>query len=200
MNFPKEVQKLSELFGSLPNVGPKLSNRIALYLSINAKDLAKRMAESIDDMIANTMPCRLCGNISNTELCSICEDDLRDKSQIMVVEDPLDLINIEGSGEFKGIYHVLNGLISPINGIGPEEIRIPELIKRLKEENLKEIVIALNPTIEGEATGLYIKQEILKITPDIKVTRLAKGIPVGGDIEYVSGQTIVDSLRSRVEF
>ena len=200
MNFPKEVQKLSDIFSSLPNVGPKLSNRIALYLSINAKDLAKRMALSIDEMIANTMPCKLCGNISNTELCDICEDSMRDASQIMVVEDPLDLINIETSAEFKGRYHVLNGLISPINGIGPDEIRIPELLKRVREENLKEMIIALNPTIEGEASGLYIKQEVLKINPEIKITRLAKGIPVGGDIEYVSGQTIVDSLRSRVEF
>ena len=200
MNFPKEVQKLSDIFSSLPNVGPKLSNRIALYLSINAKDLAKRMAQSIDDMIENTMPCKLCGNISNKELCDICEDSTRDSSQIMVVEDPLDLINIETSSEFKGKYHVLNGLISPINGIGPDEIRILELLNRLKLGSVTELIIALNPTIEGEATGLYIKQEVLKIMSTLKITRLAKGIPVGGDIEYVSGQTIVDSLRSRVEF
>jgi len=200
MNFPKEVQSLSDIFSSLPNVGPKLSNKIALYLSINAKDLAKRMSESIDEMIANTLPCKLCGNISNEELCEICQDELRVRSQIMIVEDPLDLINIESSGEYKGIYHVLNGLISPINGIGPEEIRIPEALERLKEENIDEVIIALNPTIEGEATGLYIKQEIQRFNDNVKITRLAKGIPVGGDIEYVSVQTIVDSLRSRVQF
>ena len=200
MNFPKEVQRLSDLFSSLPNVGPKLSNRIALYLSINAKELAKRLSAGIDDMIANTIPCKLCGNISNEALCDICKDDSRDKNQIMVVEDPLDLINIESSGEFQGRYHVLNGLVSPINGIGPDDIRIPDLLKRLREESILEIIIALNPTIEGEATGLYIKQEIQKIDQDIRITRLAKGIPVGGDIEYVSGQTIVDSLRSRTSF
>lgn len=200
MNFPKEVEKLSDLFSSLPNVGPKLSNRIALYLSINAKDLAKRISSGIDEMIEKTTICRLCGNISNKELCNICEDETRNKNTIMVVEDPLDLINIESSGEFNGRYHVLNGLISPVNGIGPDELRIPELLARIKNEDIKELIIALNPTIEGEATGLYIKQEVEKLNPILKITRLAKGIPVGGDIEYVSGQTIVDSLKSRVSF
>lgn len=200
MNFPKEIQNLSLLFSSLPNVGPKLSNKIALYLSINAKDLAKRLSNGIDEMISNTSLCEVCGNVTNKQLCDICSDQMRDQTKIIIVEDPLDLVSIEDSGQFLGLYHVLNGLISPLNGIGPDEIRITELINRIKPKTVNEVIFALNPILEGEATSLYIRDEILKVNAEIKITRLAKGIPMGADIEYLSGQTLGDSLKSRTDF
>lgn len=198
MAFPKEVENLSELFSYLPNVGPKLSGRLALYLGINGKELAKRLSNALIDVVNNVRKCNECGNISNGLICDICSDEQRDKSTLLIVEDPLDLINIESTKEFKGLYHVLNALISPMNGIGPEELSIPNIIKRIKSLNVKELIFALNPNMEGESTTYYLKQEILKECSDIKITRLAKGIPVGGDIEFVSNQTIIDSMRSRV--
>ncbi len=198
MAFPKEIENLSELFSYLPSVGPKLSGRLSLYLGINGKELAKKLSNALIDVVNNVRTCRVCGNISNAEVCDICLDDNRDKTTLLIVEDPLDLINIESTKEYRGLYHVLNGLISPMNGIGPEELNIPTIVKRIKELNVLEIIFALNPNMEGESTTFYLKQEIEKEFPDIKITRLAKGIPVGGDIEFVSNQTIIDSMRSRI--
>jgi len=200
MAFPKEIQDLSDLFSNLPNVGPKLSNRLALYLSVNAKDLARKLSIKLEDVINNVKSCEICGNVSNENICSICKDSSRDQSIILVIEDALDLNNIESTGEYKGLYHVLGGVISPINGIGPEELKINDLLKRIKENNVKEVILGLNPNVEGEATSMYLKQELMKVSPDIKITRLAKGIPSGSDLEFVSSQTIVDSMKSRVNF
>lgn len=198
--MPKEIIELSEAFSSLPNVGPKLSSRIALYLAINAKELAKKLSVSLESAINNITKCNICGNVTNKDLCSICEDSSRDTSTILVVEDSLDLINIESTKEFKGVYHVLGGVISPINGIGPDDVNIASLVKRVEDMGIKEIILGLNPNLEGESTSLFLKDQLESIRNDLLITRLAKGIPVGGDLEYLSGQTIVDSMKSRINF
>lgn len=198
--LPKEIIELSEAFGSLPNVGPKLSARIALYLSVSAKDLAKKLSNSLEEVINNISKCNICGNVTNKDLCLVCEDDSRDKSIILVVEDSLDLINIEGTKEYRGIYHVLGGVISPINGIGPDDINISSLIKRVEDASIKEVILGLNPNLEGDSTALYLKTQMESVNPALSITRLAKGIPVGGDLEYLSGQTIIDSMKSRINF
>lgn len=199
-NLPKEIIELTDSFSSLPNVGPKLSARIALYLSVNAKDLAKKLSNSLEDVINNISKCNICGNVTNKDICSICDDESRDQSILLVVEDSLDLINIEGTREFKGFYHVLGGVISPINGIGPDDINITSLIKRVEDLNVKEVILALNPNLEGDSTSLYLKDQLESVRSDLSITRLAKGIPMGGDLEYLSGQTIIDSMKSRINF
>lgn len=198
--LPKEIIELTEAFSSLPNVGPKLSARISLYLSISAKDLAKKLSDSLEDVINNISKCNICGNVTNKDICSVCEDEKRDKSVILIVEDSLDLINIENTREFKGVYHVLGGVISPINGIGPDDINISSLVKRVEDLGVKEVILGLNPNLEGDSTALYLKDQLEGVRDDLSITRLAKGIPVGGDLEYLSGQTIIDSMKSRINF
>jgi len=200
MAFPKEIQELSEVFSNLPSVVPKLSSRLALYLSINAKDLARKLSHSLDEAVKNIKVCKRCGNVTNGELCDICLDENRDQGVILVLEDALDLANLEATREYSGVYHVSGGVISPINGIGPEELSIDKLLERLKDPAVKEIILCLNPNVEGDATSLYIKNEAEKARTDVKITRLAKGIPAGSGLEFISGQTIVDSIKSRVSF
>lgn len=201
MGLPKQIMNLSDSFASLPGVGPKLSNRLALYLTVNAKPLAKKLSGAIEDSLASIKQCTICGNITAEQICEICADTERDKSQIMVVEDSLDLYNFESSGSFNGVYHVLGGLISPVNGIGVSDINIQSLIRRSKDdEEVKEIVFSLNPTIEGDSTSMYIKSEVSKINPNIEFSQLAKGISSGSDIEFISSQTLGESLKSRVKF
>jgi recombination protein RecR len=199
MSLPKEVQNLSELFGFLPGIGPKLSNRLSLYLAVSGKSLATRLSTSLDKVVTNIKLCDICSNITTGNLCEICLDSERNLSLIIVVEDSLDLYNIEQTGEYKGVYQVLGGLISPVNGIGPDDLKIEQLINRVKDEESKvEVVLALNATLEGDATGLYIKSRLEGF--NIKITKLAKGIPSGGDIEFASTQTLIDSLKSRSVF
>jgi len=200
MGLPKEVQNLSDLFSSLPSIGPKLSNRLALFLSVNGKSLASKLSHSLDEVVKSIRLCSNCSNITDTDFCEICTDSSRDRSIVIVVEDSLDLYNLEQTGEYKGMYQVLGGLISPINGIGPRDIKIDQLLNRLQDGEIKEIILALNPNLEGDSTGLYIKNEIDKLGLDIKLTRLAKGIPAGSDIEFASSQTLIDSFNSRVSF
>ncbi|MFS8131277.1 MAG: recombination mediator RecR [Candidatus Dojkabacteria bacterium] len=201
MGLPKQILNLSDSFASLPGVGPKLSNRLALYLTVNAKPLAKKLSSAIEDSLASIKQCSVCGNITDELVCEICADEKRNKTVIMVVEDSLDLYNFESSGSFEGVYHVLGGLISPINGIGVSDINIQSLFSRVRnDQGVKEIIFSLNPTIEGDSTSMYIKSEISKGSPDIEFSQLAKGISSGSDIEFISSQTLGDSLRSRVKF
>jgi recombination protein RecR len=201
MALPKKLVNLSENLSSLPGIGPKLSTRLALYMSINAKPLAKRLAESIDEVMDSLRACNVCGNITEEEVCEICENSERDNSVIMIVEDSLDLYNIEGADVFKGLYHVIGGLISPVNGVSPSDLNIRSLSDRVaKSPEVKEIVFALNPTIEGDSTSMYIKNEILRVRGDIEFTQLAKGIASGSDIEFTSSKTLGDSVRSRSRF
>ncbi len=200
MNTPKEIVNLSDALNSLPGIGPKMSNRLAMYLSVGGKKQAINLANSLVDVSSKIRTCIECGNVTTSEICEICSDDTRKKDIFFVVEDALDLYSIESTKEFHGLYHVLNGVISPINGIGPNDINLDSLFKRISELQPSEIILGLNPNVEGDSTSMYIKAQINKINADVKITRLAKGIPVGSDLEFVSQQTIVDSLKSRAEF
>ena len=199
MQIPSEIKTLSDLLSSLPSIGPKLSNRLALYLSVTRKDLAKKLTESLAEVAANIRTCKNCGNVTTSEICEICADDQRDQHLILVVEDALDLFNFESTNDYKGLYHILGGVISPINGIGPKDLTIDKLIARIKDLDVKEVIFALNPNVEGDSTSLYLKNEIQNRYPEVKITRLAKGVPGGSDLEFASSQTLIDSMRSRVE-
>lgn len=197
--LPKEIQHVSELFNSFPGIGPKLSHRLSLYTAVKGKGHAQRLARALDELVEKITLCSICGNVTIGEVCDICDDEKRDKSVLMVVEDSLDLFNIEETGEYDGVYHVLQGIISPLNGVTPEDLTIDLLNNRIKDNNVQEIIVALNPTVEGDATSMYLQKNLLQIRDDLKITRLAKGIPSGSDLEFISPQTIADSLRRRDE-
>jgi recombination protein RecR len=202
MGLPKAIKELSDSFSYLPGIGPRLSNRIALYLSISNRQLASKLAQSLTTTLDNITECERCSNVTEEKICEICSDETRIKNKILVVENALDLYTIEETDNYKGLYHVLKGVISPVNGIGPEDINLDRLISRLKTTDIEvdEIIFGLNANLEGESTGLYMKDIIHKHNPDIKITRLAKGIPTGGNIEFMSTQTLRDSLNSRSDY
>lgn len=194
--FIPSINKLIDEFSRLPGIGKKSAQRLAFYVINMEQSDAYNFAESILEVKRKIKYCEKCFNITESELCDICSDQKRDQTLICVVESPRDLIAIENTKEFHGYYHVLHGAISPMDGIGPNEIKIRELILRLQEDDdTNEIIIATNPTIEGEATAMYISK-LLKGT-DIKVTRLAHGIPVGGDLEYADEITLAKAIEGR---
>lgn len=195
--IPKEIQYVADLFNSLPGIGPKLSHRLSLYTAVKGKGHADRLAKALLELNEKITLCTNCGNVSISSTCEICSDPKRESNVIMIVEDSLDLFNIEETGEFNGTYHVLQGLISPLNGVSPDELTVSLLLKRVKEVDLVEIILALNPTVEGDSTSMYLQNKILEIKPSLTITRLAKGIPSGSDLEFVSSQTIADSLKRR---
>jgi len=191
------VQVLIDEFGRLPGVGPKSAQRIAFHLlKVPAED-AKRLARAILDAKERVSWCRRCFNISEGDLCGFCSDDRRDPSLLCVVEDPRDIVAVERTSEFRGRYHVLQGAISPIDGVGPEQLRIREMLARIADEGVQEVILATNPNIEGEATAMYLAR-LLK-TVDIKVTRIASGLPVGGDLEYADEITLGRAIEGRRE-
>ena len=194
---PKSVQNLIEAFERLPGIGPKTAQRLTYYLLHAPIEEAKALAESAMDMKENTKICSVCFNIGEEDLCQICSDSSREDSVIAVVEDPLDALALEKSG-FKGLYHVLHGVISPLENIGPGEIHIRELLPRLKDGKVKEIILATNPTMEGEATAMYIQRLIASL--GVKVTRIARGLPVGSDLEYADETTLSRALEGRKEY
>ncbi len=198
MNFyGNDLTTLIEQLGSLPGIGHKSAQRIAFHIISLDREKVNDIASSIINAKDNIKYCSVCQNITDTDPCHICNDDKRDKSLLMVVEDPRDMAAYEKTREFKGYYHVLHGLISPMNGISPNDIKIKELLTRLNDDNIKEVIIATNPNIEGEATALYISKLIKGI--NIKVTRIAQGVPIGGDIEYVDEVTLSRALDGRIE-
>lgn len=198
MALPKSILKLSDELSALPGIGPRSAKRVALYLALKNRGLARKLGGSITDVVDSIQSCEICNNVSNEETCDICLSTNRDLTTLVIVEDAIDLDNIETTGTYKGRFHVLGGLISPVNGIGPDDLAINLLMNRLKSDDaIAEIIFALNPTIEGNATSLYIKSEIENMDREIVFTRLATGIPAGGDIEFASSQTLTDSLVSR---
>jgi len=191
------VQTLIDELGRLPGVGPKSAQRIAFYLlKADAID-AKRLARAIEDAKDRVAWCRRCYNISEGDLCSFCRDERRDRHVVCVVEDPRDIVAIERTGEFRGRYHVLQGAISPIEGIGPEQLRVKELLARVSDEGITEIILATNPNIEGEATAMYLARLLKPL--GLTVTRIASGLPVGGDLEYADEVTLGRALEGRRE-
>lgn len=195
--IPRVVKDLIEAFERLPGIGPKTAQRLTYYLLHAPKEEAEGLAKSAMDLKEKTVLCSICFNISETDPCEIDTDPSRDKSVIAVVEDPLDVLALERAN-FKGLYHVLHGAISPMENIGPEELHIRELLPRLKDEQVKEIILATNPTMEGEATAMYIDRLIRPL--GVKVTRIARGLPVGGDLEYADETTLSRALEGRQEY
>lgn len=195
--IPRVVRDLIEAFERLPGIGPKTAQRLTYYLLHAPKEEAKALAEAAVAMKEKTVICSVCFNISEQDPCEIDTDPSRDKSLVAVVEDPLDVLALERAS-FKGLYHVLHGAISPLENIGPEELHIRELLPRLKDDVIKEIILATNPTMEGEATAMYIDRLIRPL--GIKVTRIARGLPVGGDLEYADETTLTRALEGRKEY
>ena len=189
------LQDLIDALGRLPGIGPKSAQRIAFYVLSRPKDEAKLLAQALMDAKEKIRFCSQCGNISQEELCTICRNPKRDQSVICVVEEAKDVGAIERTRSYRGLYHVLGGAIDPINGIGPEQLRLRELLKRLSGSTVQEIIIATNPNIEGEATATYLTRTISPL--GLKVTRLASGLPVGGDLEYADEVTLGRALEGR---
>ena len=195
--YSPTIEKLIESFEKLPSIGHKTATRLAFHmLNLNIED-TQEFINSIIEAKKNLKYCSKCFNITDTDPCPICSSPKRDQSTICVVEDVKDVVAMEKTHEFKGVYHVLHGSISPMNGIGPEDIKIKELLERLKETDVNEIIIATNPRVEGEATAIYLSKLIKPI--GIKVTRIAHGIPVGGDLEYTDEITLIKALEGRRE-
>lgn len=195
--IPKVVVRLIEAFERLPGIGPKTAQRLTYFLLHAPKEEAKALADAAMALKEKTVICSVCFNISEKQPCDIDTDPSRDRSIIAVVEDPLDVLALE-KANFKGLYHVLHGAISPLENIGPEELRIRELLPRLKSGEVEEIILATNPTMEGEATAMYIDRLIRPL--GIKVTRIARGLPVGGDLEYADETTLARALEGRKEY
>lgn len=194
---PKSVQTLIEAFERLPGIGPKTAQRLTYYLLHAPKEEAQILAKAAVEMKEKTIICKICFNIGEQDPCQVCEDSTRDNSVIAIVEDPLDVLAME-KANYKGLYHVLHGVISPMDNIGPDEIHIKELLPRLRDGKVKEIILATNPTMEGEATAMYIQRLIS--TLGVKVTRIARGLPVGSDLEYADETTLSRALEGRKEY
>ncbi|MGM9571080.1 MAG: recombination mediator RecR [bacterium] len=195
MFYAEPVAKLIEELGRLPGIGPKTAQRLAFYILDLPEERAKSLAEAIAEVKSKTKYCSVCCNITAQDPCEICSDLNRDHSVISVVEEPKDLVALEKTREYKGLYHVLHGAISPMDGIGPDQLRIKELLERLKSKEVKEVILVTNPNIEGEATAMYLARLIAPL--GILVTRIAHGLPVGGDLEYADEITLLKALEGR---
>ncbi|SMO93464.1 recombination mediator RecR [Melghirimyces algeriensis] len=197
MNVPDPISKLIDGFMRLPGIGPKTAQRLAFFVlgmeEEDVMDLAKALVRAKRDL----KKCQVCSNITDQSVCSVCRDKSRNRASICVVQDPRDVIAMERTREYHGLYHVLHGAISPMEGIGPDELSIPDLLKRLEDETVQELILATNPNIEGEATAMYIQRLVKPF--GLKVTRIAHGLPVGGDLEYADEVTLTKALEGRRE-
>ncbi|MEW6572833.1 MAG: recombination mediator RecR [Bacillota bacterium] len=197
MAYARPVNRLIEELKRLPGIGPRTAQRLALYLLSAPQDQAERLAAAIKEARETTVYCSVCGNFTDIDPCSICADAARDHSIFCVVEEPRDVVAIERSGSYRGVYHVLHGALSPLDGIGPEKLRIKELLARLDNGGVGEVVLATSPDTEGEATALYLKRLLEPI--GVKLSRLAYGLPVGAEIEFADEQTIARAMEGRRE-
>lgn len=195
--YPDSVLRLIDELRKLPGIGPKGAQRIAFYLLDQPLDVSENIAKALIDVKKTVKYCSICCNITDSDPCTICGNPVRDKRLLCVVEEPKDVVAIEKTKEFKGVYHVLHGSISPIDGIGPDDLRIREMLFRLQDNPVSEVILATDPNIEGDATALYISR-LLKPS-GIKVTRIARGLPVGGDLEYADEVTLIKALEGRRE-
>ena len=195
--YAAPVQQLIDELGRLPGVGPKSAQRIAYYLLKLGKDDALRLAHAITEAKDRISFCTRCFNIAEGDLCALCLDERRDATVVCVVEEPRDIVAVEKTQEFRGRYHVLQGAINPIEGIGPEQLRVKELLARVDAEGILEVILCTNPNIEGEATAMYLARLIKPL--GLKVTRIASGLPVGGDLEYADELTLGRALEGRRE-
>jgi recombination protein RecR len=195
--YPEPIAKLIDAFSRLPGIGPKTASRLAFYVLRMPEQDVIDFAKALVNVKRNLLYCSVCCNITDTDPCRICQDKSRDRSSICVVQEPKDVIAMERTREYQGLYHVLHGAISPVEGIGPDDIRINELLNRLTDETVQELIMATNPNIEGEATAMYLSRLVKPF--GIKVTRIAHGLPVGGDLEYADEVTLSKALEGRRE-
>ncbi len=195
---PRAVTRLIEEFNRLPGIGPKTAQRLTFHMLRAPKEQAEALADALTQLKERITECSVCYNIAEENPCAICRDDARDRTIVCVVEEPLDVLAIERTREYNGLYHVLHGAISPVEGIGPEDLRIQELVTRVEREpSIREIVLATNPNLEGEATAMYLER-LLK-PGGVRLTRLARGLPMGGDLEYADEVTLTRALEGRRE-
>ncbi len=199
MKIAKPLQHLIESFERLPGIGPKSAQRLAYYLLHVPQAELESFANNLSNLKKLTVLCSICKNVSEVDPCDICTDINRDKTVIMVVEQPLDIFALEKTSRFSGLYHVLHGAISPLDNIGPDEIYIQELMNRLTDEQITELIIATNPTMEGDATAMYIAKQLKIKNLKLKITRLGMGIPTGADLEYADEVTLRQAIEGRRE-
>jgi recombination protein RecR len=199
MLLPGPIQDLINALSRLPGIGPKTASRLTFYLLHASDDLAQDLADALQNLKAGTAYCPVCFNITaaGREMCEICESRDRDSALVCVVEEPLDVLALERTDGFHGRYHVLHGALSPIEGITPEDLKIRELLQRVRSGGIHEIILATNPSLEGDATAMYLRQQLLPL--GVHVTRLARGLPVGGDLEYADQNTLLRALSGRQE-
>lgn len=199
--LPNSLQKTIDFFEKLPSIGGKTARRLGFYLLRMPQADLEEFAKSILELKKKSLYCKTCMNLTEDEFCFICSQQDRDKNVITVVEDVIDLLSMEAGNQYKGVYHVLHGRIDPLNYIGPDDIYIRQLLTRLKnDENIQEIILATNPNTEGEATALYLKKQILEIRPNMRISRLAYGLPIGADLEYADYLTLQRAMDGRNEF
>ncbi len=194
---PKSVTRLIEELSRLPGIGPKTASRLTYYLLRMPEEQTQSLAEALAAMKANTRWCSICFNITEADPCPVCSDQQRDASVVCVVEDPLDVLALERVGEYNGRYHVLHGVIAPVEGVGPEDLKIRELVSRVAGGAIREVILATNPSLEGESTAAYLQRQLKPL--GVRITRLARGLPVGGDVEYADEITLARALAGRSE-
>ena len=196
-SLPEPLQALILAFERLPGIGPTTASRLAFYLLRQPEEISRALAEALREVKAATALCPVCFNITmaGMERCEVCADPRRDENMLCVVEEPLDVLVLERTGGFNGRYHVLHGVLSPIEGVGPEQLKIRALIERVKLKPPVEVILATNPSMKGDATALYLRQQLLPL--GVRVTRLARGLPVGGDLEYADQNTLLRALAGR---
>ncbi len=217
MRIPKAIIQIVESFERLPGVGPKTAQRLAFYLLHVPQGELDRFAESVQNLKKNTIICSICYSVDETDPCSICSDEKRNQDVICVVEQPLDILSLEKSEKYRGVYHVLHGKIDPLNNIGPDEIYIEQLLSRIMnyESGIREVILATNPTMEGEATAMYISKRLKSLhsagslqsgvqagqeNQEIRITRIGRGLPTGADIEYADSTTLDQAMTGRSEY
>ncbi len=204
MKIPKAIQNVIESFQRLPGIGPKTAQRLTFYMLHVPQGELDRFSKAVQNLKKDTILCSICFSIDETDPCSICGDSLRDQETICVVEQSLDIFALEKGGKYKGLYHVLHGKIDPLNNIGPDEIFIQQLINRVKSSDsvIKEVILSTNPTMEGEATAMYIAKQLKDIDTSVKlkITRIGRGLPIGADIEYADDVTLQRAMEGRSEY
>ena len=198
--LPSSLQRLINELSKLPGIGNKTAQRLAFYLlkkdNIDLSSLSTAIASAKSGIVF----CGICHNMAETDPCNVCSDDRRDKTIICVVEEPLDALAIDKGGEFKGVFHVLGGVLNPLEGIGPEQLQIQSLLSRIEKDGIKEIIVATNPSLEGETTAMHLAKVIKSSHPGVKITRIARGLPMGGDLEYADDITLMRAMEGRREY
>ncbi|NMC12847.1 MAG: recombination protein RecR [Chloroflexi bacterium] len=197
MILPEPIQNLINALSRLPGIGPKTASRLTFFILHAPDEVAENLAKALHDIKRETTYCPICFNITSSgrEQCEICANTERDEAYLCVVEEPLDVLALERTGGFQGRYHVLHGVLSPIEGVGPDNLRIKELLARVRQGLIKEVILATNPSMEGDATAMYLRQQLEPL--GVQVTRLARGLPVGGDLEYADPNTLLRALMGR---